>query len=55
MIILTVQELIEKLEQLPPLCPVVVDGAEVTEVLIRDELFYTKDQLYDEGLVVKLY
>jgi len=53
-----VRELIETLEEMPPEYHVVVHGTElteVTEVLIRDELYFTEDHGYDEGLVVKIY
>ena len=55
MIPLTVRDLIEVLEELPPNYPVVADGTEITEVLIREEIYYTEDQLYEDNVIVKLY
>ena len=52
---MTVRDLIEILEQYPQDCHVVADDAEITEVVIRDEVYYTEDNIYDEGLIVKLY
>ena len=57
MISMTVRDLIEKLEECPPDYPVVVLGdelVEVSEVLIRDELFFTEDHIYKDDLVVKI-
>ena len=54
---MNVRELIEELEDLPPLYPVVIGGTEITEVtqiLLRDELYLTADQGYDEGFVIKI-
>ena len=53
-----VRELIEELEQYPPDCPVVIrdqELEEVTQILLRDEQYFTEDHCYDEGLVVKIY
>lgn len=52
---MTVRDLIEALEELPPDYPVATDGAEITEIVVRDEMYYTEDGLYNEGIVVKLY
>ena len=52
---MTVKELIERLEELDPNATVVVDGSEVEEVVLRDEMFYTAEGLYSEGYIVKLY
>lgn len=52
---MTVEELIKKLESLPPDYPVVADGREITEALIREEIYTTEDEWYAEGLVVKLH
>ena len=55
---MTVRELIDALENMPPDFPVVIGGVEITEVtetLIRDELYLTDERYYDEGLVVKIY
>jgi len=52
---LTVRELIETLEEMPSDYKVVVDGAEVSQILIRDEEYYTEDGTYSEGLIIKLY
>jgi len=52
---MTVQELIEALEELPPDLPVVADGCEISEVLIRDEIYFTEDHNYQEGTIVKVY
>lgn len=52
---MTVRDLIEILEELPQDYPVTTDSAEITEIVVRDEIYYTEDGLYDEGFVVKLY
>ena len=52
---MTVKELIEELEQFPLDLPVVENGCEITEVVIRDELYLTSDNGYKEALVVKVY
>ena len=53
-----VRELIDELEELPPDYPVVIGGTEITEVtelLLRDDLYLSADHGYDEGLVIKIY
>lgn len=52
---MTVRELIETLEQLPLDLPVVENGCEITEVLIRDEIYLTSDNGYKDGQIVKVY
>ena len=52
---MTVRDLIEILEELPMDLPVVENGCEITEVLIRDELYLTAENGYQEGMIVKVY
>ena len=52
---MTVKELIEILDQLPDDAPVVVDGNEATEVLIREEIYFSEEFDYHEGIIVKIY
>ena len=54
MIQMTVRELIELLEELPQNYPVVSDCAEITEVVVRDEEYFTDEYFYTEGYVVKI-
>ena len=51
---MTVRDLIEILEELPYDLPVVVDGSEVDQVLVRDEVYYTTDLGYQDGEIVKI-
>lgn len=55
MIKLTVRDLIEILEGLQQDAPVCNDTGEITEVVVREELYYSENGIYDEGIVVKLY
>lgn len=55
MICLKVKELIEFLEELPQDYPVCIDNAEITEITVRDEIYYAEEGLYSEGFIVKLY
>ena len=55
MISVTVRELIEVLEEFPYDLPVVENGCEITEVLMREELYLTADEGYQEGQIVKVY
>ena len=52
---MTVRELIELLEEFPLDLPVVENGCEITEVLIRDEMYLTSDNGYKEEQIVKVY
>ena len=52
---MTVRELIEVLEELPLDYPVIVDGIEATEVLVREETYLTSEQGYNECTVIKIY
>ena len=52
---MTVRELIETLEEMPADYPVIAEGAEITEVLVREELYLTGDHQYADGPVIKLY
>lgn len=52
---MTVRELIETLEEFPLDLPVTENGCEISEVLIRDELYFSEDHEYREGQVVKIY
>lgn len=52
---MTVRELIETLETLPMDLPVVENGCEITEVLIRNEEYLSADQGYRDGLIIKVY
>ena len=52
---MTVRELIEELEQFPLDLPVVENGCEITEVVIRDEVYLTSEDGYKDGLIVKVY
>ena len=55
MSLMTVRELIEALEELPAEYPVITEGAEITEVLVREEMYLTSEHQYDDGPVIKLY
>lgn len=52
---MTVRELIETLEELPQYLPVVENGCEITEVFIRDEIYFSADHNYQDGQIVKVY
>lgn len=52
---LTVRDLIETLEELPLDLPVVVNDCEATEILIRDEVYFSADHQYTEGIIIKVY
>ncbi len=52
---MTVRDLIEALEELPLDLPVTENECEVTEVLVREEIYFTEDHEYKEGLIVKIY
>ena len=52
---MTVKELIDTLEEMPLDYPVVVDNVEVTEVLIRDEMYLSSEHGYNDGIVIKIY
>lgn len=52
---MTVKELIDILERMPENAPVVIDGAEATEVLVRDEIYFSEEFDYHEGVIVKIY
>jgi len=52
---MTVRDLIEILEDLPMDLPVVENGCELTEVLVRDELYLSADSGYKDGQIVKVY
>ena len=51
---MTVRELIEILETMPQKRPVIADSVEITEVVIRDEIYCTEEGIYDDGIIVKL-
>lgn len=51
---MTVRELIETLEDLPLDLPVVVNSCEVEDIVTREEIYYSSDVGYQEGIVVKL-
>ena len=51
---MTVKELIDRLEELPQDYPVVVENHEITEIVIRDEIYYTDEYVYKDGLIIKL-
>jgi hypothetical protein len=52
---MTVRELIETLEELPLDLPVVENGYEITEIVVRDEIYLTADNGYRDGQIVKVY
>ena len=49
-----VRELIEILEEVPQDYPVVADDVEVTEVLIREEVYFDEDRKYNERKIIKI-
>jgi hypothetical protein len=52
---MTVRELIETLEELPQDYPAVTNDIEVSEVVIRNEVYFTEDHFYKERTIVKIY
>lgn len=52
---MTVRELIEALEGMPQNYHIVADNAEITEIVIREEVYYNEEGVYSEGMIVKLY
>ena len=52
---MNVQELIERLEELPQSLPVCVNGEEISEVVVRDEQYFAEDFQYADGPIVKIY
>ena len=52
---MTVRELIEALEEMPSDLPVVVNSEEVEDILQRDEIYYSSEQGYQEGPIIKLF
>jgi len=54
-----VRDLIEILEQCPMDAPVTINGLdygqEVTEVVTREETYFSEDCYYEDGEVVKIY
>lgn len=55
MIKMTVRELIEELEEYPSDLPVVVDGCEATEIVVRKEEYFSADHSYKDEQIVKVY
>ena len=51
---MTVKELIEALEEFSEDLIVIENGTEITDVLIRDELYFAADNSYKEDQVVKV-
>jgi hypothetical protein len=52
---MTVRDLIEALEELPSDLPVVENECEITDILTREEVYFSADHEYKEGLIVKIY
>ena len=52
---MTARELIDILEQFPPDLPVVENGCEITDVFVRDEMYFTEEHRYNEGQIIKVY
>ena len=52
---MTVRELIETLEEFPQDLPVVVETSEVEQVVIREEVFYSSESGYTDGIILKLF
>lgn len=52
---MTVRELIETLEELPMDLPVIENGCEISEVVIREEIYLSVDHTYEERQIVKVY
>lgn len=50
-----VSELIRILEDLPQDSPVISDCKEITECVIRNEVYFSEDYIYKEDLIIKLY
>lgn len=55
MISVTVRDLIEALEEFPQDYPVVIDGCEVEQIVIRDEIYLSSDIGYTDGLIIKIF
>ncbi len=51
---MTVQDLIEILEYMPSDAPVVVDGGEATDVVLREEIYLSQDYGYKDETIVKI-
>lgn len=51
---MTVRDLIEALEELPYDYPVVVNSCEVDTIVEREEIYYSTDNGYQEGPVIKI-
>ena len=52
---MTVRDLIEILEEFPQDLPVVVDGCEAEQIVVRDEIYFSSDAGYRDGLIIKIY
>ena len=52
---MTVRELIEKLEEIPRDYRVTADNIEITEIVVRNEMYLDEDGFYKDGFIVKLY
>ena len=52
---MTVRELIELLEEMPQDLPVCLEGQEITEAVLRDEVYFTAEFQYKDGEIIKLY
>lgn len=52
---MTVRDLIEALEELPADLPVTDSENEITEIFVREEVYFSADHEYKEGLIVKIY
>ena len=52
---MTVRELIEALEEFPLDLPIVTDGCEITDIVVRDEEYFSADHKYKDGEIVKVY
>ena len=52
---MTVRELIETLEEYPGDVPVTAESNEIEQVVIREEIYYSSETGYQDGVVVKLF
>ena len=52
---MTARELIEALEELPQDLPVIADCVEVTETVVRNEIYFSADHQYCDGEIIKIY
>ena len=52
---MTVRDLIEILENLPLDLPVVSNDCEITEIVQRNEIYFSEDHQYEEGPIIKVY